>query len=509
MPQVINTNIASLNAQRNLNTSQRDLNTALERLSSGLRINSAKDDAAGLAISDRMTAQIRGYDQASRNANDGISLAQTAEGALGATTTLLQRIRELAIQSANSTNSASDRASLQAEVNQLKQELDRVSSQTEFNGLKLLDGTFTSQAFQVGANANQIINVSLEGSSTSLLQDNQLTATNGIAASGTGSLIAPQSAAPSASTIGGQTLTINGPLGKVDDLVIAAGVSAFEVAAAISKREGETSVTADATNVVTISGVVAAGTVSFDLSTSDGGGKKTISAPVTTTDLSSLVTEINRQAGTTGVSAELSTDKASITLTQLDGKDIIIADYSHSATTGRLDVKGMDGIAAVTLNPATGTDSTRITGSIDFHSSGTYTVSSDEDRALTTAPAGGSILNVDAGVLVGSNPKLLSTVDISSSAGSQDAIAIIDASLNQVNAMRASLGAVQNRMESTISNLNIQSENISAARSRIMDADFAKETAALTRSQILQQAGTAMLAQANQVPQGVLALLQG
>ena len=505
MPQVINTNIASLNAQRNLNTSQRDLNTSLERLSSGLRINSAKDDAAGLAISDRMTAQIRGYDQASRNANDGISLAQTAEGALGATTSLLQRIRELAIQSANSTNSASDRASLQAEVNQLKQELDRVSSQTEFNGLKLLDGTFTSQAFQVGANANQVINVSLEGSSTNLLQDNHLNAVNSTAAQGTGSLIAPTATPPTAGTIGVQILTINGPLGEISDLNIAAGTSAFEVAAAISKREGETSVTADALNEVTIGGVAANGTASFDLSTSDGGIKKTISAPVTTTDLGSLVTEINRQSGSTGITAELSTDKSSIKLTQIDGKDIIIGDYSHSATAGRLTVKGLDTVAAVTLDPTSTpvTDSTRVSGVIDFHSSGTYTVSSNADKSA------GSILDVDSPVLVGSNPKLLSTVDISSTAGSQEAIAIIDASLNQVNAMRASLGAVQNRMESTISNLDIQSENISAARSRIMDADFAKETAALTRSQILQQAGTAMLAQANQVPQGVLALLQG
>jgi len=502
MPQVINTNIASLNAQRNLNTSQRDLNTALERLSSGLRINSAKDDAAGLAISDRMTAQIRGYDQASRNANDGISLAQTAEGALGATTTLLQRIRELAIQSANSTNSASDRASLQAEVNQLKQELDRVSSQTEFNGLKLLDGTFTSQAFQVGANANQIINVSLEGSSTSLLQDNQLSKLSGTDHMGTGAVANPVATAPTKSTIGDQTLTINGPLGEIDDLVIADGASAFEVASAISKREGETSVTADATNTLTIGNVGQDGTVSFDLSTSDGGGKKTISAPVTTTDLGSLVTEINRQSGTTGVSAQLSTDKASIQLTQIDGKDVIIGDFNHSHASGKLDVDGMGSGSTETLSGSD--DSTRVTGAINFHSSGTFTVSS----SMATAVNGG-ILNVGASILVGSEPKLLSTVDISSSAGSQDAIAIIDASLNQVNAMRASLGAIQNRMESTISNLNIQSENISAARSRIMDADFAKETAALTRSQILQQAGTAMLAQANQVPQGVLALLQG
>ena len=270
MAQVINTNIASLNSQRNLNGSQKDLETSLQRLSSGLRINSAKDDAAGLAISDRMTSQIRGYNQATRNANDGISLAQTAEGALGSTTGLLQRIRELAIQSANSTNSSSDRASLQAEVNQLKQEINRVSNQTEFNGLKLLDGTFSAQSFQVGANANQTINVSMDGSSTTDLQDNQLLTLNETAGQGTGSSTTASGTVPTESTIATQILTVSGPLGKVNDIVVPPGASAFDVAALISNREGETSVTADATNEVTISGISASGTVSFNLYSSNG-----------------------------------------------------------------------------------------------------------------------------------------------------------------------------------------------------------------------------------------------
>jgi len=504
MSQVINTNIASLNAQRNLNESQRGLNTSLQRLSSGLRINSAKDDAAGLAISDRMTAQIKGYNQAMRNANDGISLAQTAEGALGAATNLLQRIRELSIQSANSTNSASDRASLQAEVNQLKQELDRVASQTEFNGLKLLDGSFTSQSFQVGANANQTINVSLDGSSTNDLQDNQISARNLTVNQGTGSTTATAATAPATNTIAAQTLIVSGPLGSVNDISILVGTSAFDIAAQISAREGETSVTADAFNEVTLSGISNPGTVSFELSTSNGTGSKTISAPITTSpkDYSSLVSEINRQAGTTGVTAELKAD-GNIKLSQLEGKDIVIEGYSHSTASSTISVQGTDGAAATTLTQGT-TDSTRIAGEITFHSSGTYTVSSSP-----VAAAAGSILNVASGIEVGSEPKKLNSIDISSSEGSQKAITIVDASLSQINGMRASLGAIQNRMESTITNLEIQSENISAARSRIMDADFAAETASLARNQILQQAGTAMLAQANQLPQGVLALLQG
>lgn len=502
MPQIINTNIASLNSQRNLNASQRDLETSLQRLSSGLRINSAKDDAAGLAISDRMTSQIRGFNQAMRNANDGISLAQTGEGALGASTNLLQRIRELAIQSANGTNSASDRASLQAEVNQLKQEIDRVASQTEFNGLKLLDGTFTSQSFQVGANANQTINVSLEGASTNDLQDNQIAALNTASGQGTGSATAAASGTTATNTIAAQTLTVSGPLGSVNDINILVGTSAFDIAAIISAREGETSVTADATNEVILSGISASGTVSFDLSTSNSTGVKTISAQVTTApqDYKSLATEINRQSGTTGITAELQTD-GNIKLTQADGKDIVIENFSHSATGSTIDLESLDtGATQLTEGGANGT---RVAGVVTFHSSGTYTASSSEDETA------GSIFDVAADTQVGSIDKKLNTIDISSASGSQEAITIIDASLAQVNSMRASLGAIQNRMESTITNLEIQSENISAARSRIMDADFAAETAALARSQILQQAGTAMLAQANQIPQGVLALLQG
>jgi len=503
MPQIINTNIASLNSQRNLNGSQRSLETSLQRLSSGLRINSAKDDAAGLAISDRMTAQIRGYNQAMRNANDGISLAQTAEGALGAGTDLLQRIRELAIQSANSTNSASDRASLQAEVNQLKQELDRVSSQTEFNGLKLLDGTFTSQAFQVGANANQTINVSLAGSSTNDLQDNQILSRNQTVNQGTGSATLANATVPVANTITAQTLTVSGPLGAVNDINVLAGASAFDIAAQISTREGETSVTADASNELTLSTITNPGTVSFDLSTSNSTGTKTITAQVTNApqDYSSLVTEINRQAGTTGVTAVLKAD-GNIKLSQPDGKDIVVENFSHSVASSAISVQGLD-LATATVLTEGAANGTRVAGVITFHSSGTFTASSSD------AVGAGSIFNVALDTQVGSLAHKLNTIDISSIDGSQDALAIVDASLEQIDNMRASLGAIQNRMETTISNLEIQSENISAARSRIMDADFAAETAALARNQILQQAGTAMLAQANQLPQGVLALLQG
>lgn len=523
MASVINTNVLSLNSQRNLNKSQGDLSKSLQRLSSGLRINSAKDDAAGLAISDRMTSQIRGLSQAGRNANDGISLAQTAEGALSQTGDLLQRMRELAIQSSNSTNSASDRASLQSEVNQIKQEIDRVSTTTEFNGLKLLDGSFTSQTFQVGANANQTINVSIEGSSTTSLQDNRIDAYNDTATSGTTSVqaAAASGSVGSANGMGAQTLTISGSFGKIDDLDITANDSAFSVANAITAREPETGVTADAITEVELSGA-ASGTISFDLFTGDGTSsdstRETISAQISgaagSEDYSALVSEINKKSGSTGITAELNSD-GNVKLTQADGKDVAIDNMVHNIAGETLtvssyledDADGEDVVSTVATTDLTGdnaaTNSTRVSGRLSLHSSGTYTASS------SIAGADGSIFVAASAAdgIQGSDAKKLGTVDISSAEGSQNAITIIDSALSQINGFRADLGAVQNRFDATITNLQTTSENLSAARSRILDADFAAETANLTRAQILQQAGTAMLAQANQVPQGVLSLL--
>ena len=528
MASVINTNVLSLNSQRNLNKSQGDLAKSLQRLSSGLRINSAKDDAAGLAIASRMTAQIKGLNQAARNANDGISLAQTAEGALSTTGDLLQRMRELAVQSANASNSASDRASLQSEVNQLKQEIDRVSGTTEFNGLKLLDGSFTSQAFQVGANANQTISVSIEGSSTTDLQDNRVDSVNTTATTSGTSAVQTATTSGTVGTTNGiaaQTLTINGSFGKIDDLDIALNSSAFDVAAAITAREAETGVTADAITEInldavdggqTSGGTAGAGTVTFDLFTGDGSAsdttKVTITADISSTgDMSGLASEINKKSGTSGVTAEVTTD-GTLKLTQSSGKDIAIDNFTNSGDNDMLvsayredDTDGKDqltGTAAALEGDAATDNSTRATGRLDLHSSGTYTVTSSDTAAL------GSVFNnTAAGDVIGSTAKKLNTVDISSAAGSQEAIAIIDASLAQVNSFRADLGATQNRFDATVTSLQTISENLSAARSRIQDTDFAAETANLTRAQILQQAGTAMLAQANQVPQNVLSLL--
>ena len=521
MASVINTNVLSLNSQRNLNKSQNDLGKSLQRLSSGLRINSAKDDAAGLAIASRMTSQIKGLNQAARNANDGISLAQTAEGALSQTGDLLQRMRELAVQSSNASNSASDRASLQSEVNQLKQEINRVAGTTEFNGLKLLDGSFTSQTFQVGANANQTINVSIAGSSTTDLQDNRVDGINTTATSGTTSVQAAATSGTVGTTngIAAQTITISGSFGKVDDLSITANSSAFDVAAAITAREAETGVTADAVNEINLDagGSAGSGTVTFDIFTGDGSATDTTKATITAEidsagDMSALAAEINKKSGTTGITAEVTTD-GTLKLTEASGKDIAIDNFTNSdgndldvAAYREDNADGDDVIITGTSITLDGDDasanSTRTTGRIDLHSSGTYTVESTID-----AGAGSVFNNVAATDVVGSDAEKLNTVDISSAQGSQSAITIIDSALAQVNSFRADLGAIQNRFEATVTSLQTTSENLSAARSRIQDTDFAAETANLTRAQILQQAGTAMLAQANQVPQGVLSLL--
>ena len=856
MPQVINTNIASLNAQRNLNASQGSLATSLQRLSSGLRINSAKDDAAGMAIADRMSSQVRGLNQATRNAYDGISLAQIAEGALGETNNILQRIRELAIQSANATNSASDRLALQSEVNQLISELDRIAATTSFNGLKLLDGNFVAQNFQVGAEANQTISVSVSGADSSTLGINKATANNDVAginnAVGSGGPVATTTArvgtgadfaTAAAAAVPDQTITVTAADGTTATFAIDSDDdrSALGIAAGLTGLAGVTSVDAENSvelDVSTATGVVAGNKVTFtltgdtagttanvsftvtDLATTslaqqfanaisgaaledfavsvDGGvvtitsatganvgiadltfaensvlslgtfaatasiaagdeitfsingtavayslqagdianasagtfstafitnlagaisgaigttdfsvavnggnieitaygdtvelttlaftsvtatdltaassapgGTATtaalaegddvtatatavtdtvdfggttigdgvtgnaiavgtvevtlatganissdvttgnafgvaananaslvrygvaditggnyveaqdimingqvsktvsikenytatqvaalvnavsdqtgvqatarttatiknlsadgvvsmtlngvdISANVTTSNLTELAEAINSKTGATGIVATLDITKSEISLLQAEGEDISILDFSSSVaviddtapTIVTLDIDGASGTAARLVAGGTtllaGTqDSTVIGGNVEFKSPGGYfSLASSID-----ATAGG-LFDGEAEQLQASEKQALNTVDISTAAGATRAIDIADGALARINGIRADLGAVQNRFQSTISNLTTSAENLTAARSRIQDADFAAETANLTRAQILQQAGVAMLAQANQLPQQVLQLLQ-
>jgi flagellin len=501
MPAVINTNIASLNAQRNLMGSQGTLQTSLQRLSSGLRINSAKDDAAGLAIASRMSAQVSGINQAIRNANDAISLSQTAEGALGESGNILRRIRDLAVQSANDTNSGTDRVALQQEVGQLQQELNRIANETEFNGKKLLDGSFSAQQFQVGANANQTIQVGMSSAKATDI-GNQSAITDGSAenvAAGTAAV---------ASTVVAQNLTISGL--KTSTVAVATGNSAGDIAAAVNRASADTGVTAVARTQgnLTVTGVTGSSTFTFNLSgqnSANTGSATTvqISARVTNmNDLSGMADAINAKSGQTGITA--TANAGTIQLVSEAGDDIVIDNVSDGTTgTGVLNLVAPDVDGAATgftptsqaLNDG-GNTSARLTGKVTFNSSESFSVASDTGTTLMTATAGSTLSSVGA-------------IDIGSRDGANSAIVVVDSALAFVNGLRAKLGAVQNRVDSTINNLSTTSENLEAARSRIQDADFAEETAQLTRSQVLQQAGMAMLAQANAQPQNVLTLLRG
>ena len=378
----INTNVASLNAQRNVAKSQEGLATSLQRLSTGLRINSAKDDSAGLAISERFSSQIRGLNQAARNANDGISLVQTAEGALTEVGSNLQRIRELAVQASNGTNTQADRDALNSEVTQLKSEIQRVSEQTNFNGTKLLDGSFSGVAFQVGANAGETITI--------------------------------------ASIANTQVASLGGTINRYSASVSASAMTSFATAIPAG------GLTINGTDV----GAIAAGANSQERA-------------------GQITEAINRVSSTTGVGA------------------------SYDATSGQVTLTSA---AAVTVGGASGTV---------------------------------AIAGFAAGSVGTSTPAVgVNSVNVSSFTGAQDAIAMMDAALKSVNTARGNLGAIQNRFSSTIANLQTTSENMSASRGRIVDADFAAESANLSKGQILQQAGTAMLSQANSLPQGVLGLLR-
>ena len=753
MDQSIITNLGSINAQKNLSNSSEMLQTSMQRLSSGLRINSAKDDAAGLAISTRFTSQIQGLNQASRNANDAISLAQVAEGALQETTSILQRTRELAIQSANGTNSASDRAALQDEVNQLKQELSRIANTTTFNGLNVLNGDLQNTTFQVGAEANQNIGVSIRDTRATAIGSNQVktnnadglegatykelfigvaggaagaklgaevgvaqsdSALNGVSASnfsitnvssagvtstttvavganeeanttatnlsaesgvtargfnqvtvdniaslnaatvitlegqtitsgasttidsmatsinanatlqaagiyavsngtsmdvfaldgrdlsfantaGTGvfDMVGLDGAAATAlvaseattfggrvditldegmtissdtdsiiddqvattvtvadgtisdlvnsttntsndltNNIGAQVLTLVGPSGSTT-VNVTADDAADSIVTAVNAVSGTTGVSATAQTTVTMSNLSADGTVSFNLY-GDNATAAAVSATVTQADMGSLVDAINDVAGTTGITAAFGADNSEIVLTSSTGKDVVIENFTSSAAVdyaapGVTAVTGtgsaqtapnevsIDVVGNASSNTSGATvklydggartnfDTTVIGGEITFNSASAFNVSSSISGAAT------GNTSLFSGAANSANSSTLSdvgTIDVSTAAGANSAIEIIDGALDQISTVRAQLGAVQNRFSSTISNIASNVENLQSARSRVMDADFAAETANLSKAQILQQAGTSILAQANQLPQNILGLLQ-
>jgi flagellin len=483
------TNTASLNAQRNLSSSSSNLATSMERLSSGMRINSAKDDAAGLQISNRLTSQINGLGVAQRNANDGISMAQTAEGAMQESTSILQRMRELALQSANGSNSASDRDAMQKEVSALQTELTRIAETTSFGDTQLLDGSFGSKSFQVGANANETISVSLSSIKASALGSNRMDLASGtIAGLGQGGSTGAATVA-GGNNVAASTYSVVGRDGTTQTVTTVADEEASSIAAKFNAISNDTGVSADARTQVELSTLGATANITFELNGT---------AISTSASFSAMADAINEKSGQTGVSAALN-DAGNLILTDETGADIDIQDFKENGATGTVVAKGMayDGTvgAAATLGAATGTDSESFAGAIRLDSTDNYSVTAgDVSLAAATTAASSALVSVG-------------DVDLGTQSGAQDALAVIDGALANIDSQRAGLGAVQNRFSHTISNLaNIQ-ENVSASRSRIQDTDFAVETAAMTKNQILQQAGTSILAQANQLPQAALSLI--
>ena len=487
MASVINTNVASLNAQRNLTSSSASLNTSIQRLSSGLRINSAKDDAAGLAISDRMNSQIRGMNQATRNANDGVSMAQTAEGALSSSGDILQRVRELAVQSSNSSNSASDRKALQTEVTQLTSELNRIAGTTEFNGTKLLDGSMGTANFQVGANAGQLISMTGSNFTTSTYGNNRVEK-DALEVSKDGKVATGD-------------LTIAGSSGS-KTITFGADITAKAAAAQINNASGDTGVTATAKTEMSFK-ATAGKSYTFDIAsdnTTAASVSFTVGSAGTSDDYAAAISAVNAQTAKTGVVASYDADNKTLKLTNSSGNDIHLTNKSSDTTsTGTMSSYQKDG---KTLSTGITSDTTT-----NKESYGKGNITLDSDQSFSTkdgTTASGWGLGGKSSEL-----KAVADIDISTFAGAQLAIKTADAALSNVNSQRAQLGALQSRFSSAISNLASSTENLSASKSRITDTDFASETANMTRGQILQQAGTSMLAQANSLPNGVLSLLRG
>ena len=506
MAQVINTNVLSINAQRNLATSQSTLATSLQRLSSGLRINSAKDDAAGLAISDRFTTQIRGLNQAVRNASDGISLSQTAESALGELTNNLQRIREIAVQSANASNSASDRAALDQEVQQRLAEVERIGTQTSFNGQKVLDGTFGTATFQVGANVGETITVNLS---------------NGVKASQIGQIATGTSSveATVANLSGSGTIQVGSTQAKTVSLATQGAQAGQSVGSAEAK--------ARAINAASVPGltVLAKNNVEFVVGATTGvAAGDAYSLRINGQDIfasydqnangvltaQQITDAINGQASATGVTATLTgTD---LRLSAADGRDINIAQAYGGAAGGGV-TAGAGGSS--TVNGVTYRDG-QISGTIADASAYSAVAAAVNGGTLTLTAADNIIVTGDGTIMgfatanftIAKDTTTLASANVLTVAGANNVLNRVDAALTTVSGLRSTLGAIQNRFESTIASLSAVSENLEASRSRILDADFAAETANLTKAQILQQAGIAILAQANAAPQSVLALLK-
>jgi flagellin len=491
----VNTNIAAIGAQNALASVDGEYKEAMLRLSTGKRINGAADDAAGLSVASSMTAQVKGLKMASKNASDGITLVNTIEGALAEVTDILQRMRELAVQSVSDTNNGSDRTYIQDEVNQLNNELNRISSTTQYNGMSVLDGTYNDRTLQVGNLANQVVKFGVSSVDTTTLGAYQLTSADEVLA--VTDTHANAKSAFGALFVDAADYIIQGSQGT-KTAYVALGATARDVAAAYNLVSNETNVKASAITRGQISTVAAAATLTFTLE-----GKSTTASTVTaavtnTGDLTVLKDAINAVSGSTGITAVLTSTKAAINLVQADGYNIIIGDMlGANVNFNAADPDG--GLnTAVTLLTG-GNDSAAINGTVKLSS----------DKPFTVTPGDAANHFSGATALLSSSLSQLGDISMKTVINATNAIAVIDQSLAMVATSRSKMGALENRLTSTVSNLSNIVAKTEASLSQIMDADFATETTALSKSQILSQASTAMLAQSNKATQGVLQLLQG
>jgi flagellin len=496
----VNTNIAALQSHSALTSTRGDFENSMLRLSTGKKINGAVDDAAGLSIANSMTAQIKGLKMASKNASDAISLTNTVEGALQESTNILQRMRELSVQATSDTNSGNDRVFIQDEINQLNNELNRIANTTEFNGIKVLNGTFSDKTIQVGNLGSQTISVGVENADNNTLGAYQI---ESIDESVTADSAAANIIAADAINNAAADYTVKGFFGT-KTASVDAGADARDTAAAFNLVSSTTGVKATAISKAIIQASAAA-TFTFTLQ-----GKSTTTSTVTatitaTTDLTALKDAINSVSGSTGIVATLTSDKAGINITNDEGYDIFIADVTTGATTANLTVRAMerDGTIDGTTRTLTGVTTTGDSAGI----LGQVILSGDKPFTITPGNAANSFSAATASL--SSSLSTVGNINIKTVSGATNAIAVLDGALMMISASRSKMGALQNRLNSTVQNLSTIITKSEQARSRVLDADMASETTALSKSQILQQASTAMLAQANQANQGVLQLLQG
>ena len=480
----VNTNIGANVAMANMLKVNKDFDQAIERLSSGLRINSAKDDAAGMAIASKMKSQITGLSQAVRNASDAQNLIDTTEGAHQEINNLLQRLRELAVQSANDTNTTLDRTFLKSEATALIAEIDRIASHTSWNGTAVMDGTFTTKQFQVGSTATQDIVVSIDDVSSSGIGSHQI---NGVAF------------AAATNTADETSISVTGHLGTAA-AAFSAGDSVKDVAAAINADTSSTGVTATAVTRAKIDTSSAVGAITFTLT---GDAAFAVSATITSTsDLRNIKDAINTGSGTTGITASMGSTNAEILLVHSGGEDIAITSFAN-ATSGNdtlaltaMNYAGTAEVGSAATMTEGGTVTAAVVGQYQLDSVKAFSVVAGGTDHIASASTSSTLSNI-------------ASIDIGTTSGAESAITAIDGAIGKINLSRSDLGAVSNRLDSTVSNLTNIITNTQSSLANISDADFAAETSNMTKAQILSQAATSMLAQANASKQSVLALLQG